>query len=64
MINNEDWKLKTDYVLAQIRFKEWLRKWELIKEWLRRYELGWNPPSCNQESDTLTTELSDYYIIN
>jgi len=24
MINNEDWKLKTGYVLSQIRFKEWL----------------------------------------
>jgi len=29
MINNEDWKLKTGYVLSQIRFKEWLRRWEL-----------------------------------
>jgi len=29
MINNEDWKLKTGYVLSQIRFTEWLRRWEL-----------------------------------
>jgi len=29
MINSEDWKLKTGYVMSQIRFREWLRRWEL-----------------------------------
>jgi len=34
MINNENWKLKTGYVLSQIRFTEWLRRWELkIRSW-------------------------------
>ena len=28
-VGNEAWKLKTGYVLSQIRFKEWLQRWEL-----------------------------------
>jgi len=57
MINNEDWKLKTGYVLSQIRFKEWLWRWERGTQ-LRKYIYPrlWRNPFKQHNSNLITGE--------